>query len=164
MNGNDDDDNDDEEVDTSLPPASPCASDHKCELGGAQRSPAEPSGARRSPAWRLAVVPAEMCNRCSQWDVNAFLIYVCVRVCVRRRATLTRQGVKGKGSLGSLRWTHLSPAGLWGPRDARKPSGGGRITANFSLLTFFLSLYPRLFAAFRRISAIKRERGFAKHS
>lgn len=47
MNGDDDDDNDDEEVDlaephcplcfTSVLPASPCASDHKCEPSGAQR-------------------------------------------------------------------------------------------------------------------------------
>lgn len=46
------------------------------------------------------------------------------------------------------------PAWLWGPRDVRKPSRGGRITANFSLFTFFVSVLL-LFPAFRHISAIK---------
>lgn len=120
--------------------------------------------AQRSPAWRLAGVPAEMCNRCSQWDVIAFLIYVCVRACLRAEVgdPDASQGERQR-FLGVASVDAPVPARPWGPRDARKPSRGGRITANFSLLTFFVSV-PLLFAAFRRTSAIKRERGFAKHS
>lgn len=120
--------------------------------------------ARRSPAWRRAGAPAEMCNRCSQWDVNVFQIYVCLSVFACRGGRRWR----------FKRWKAKVPWGQFGGRTCRACGCGGRETSGsrwegagqlavFSWVfspnkqQIFLQIWQDTVAICRRVSAQRRE-------